>query len=132
MSARDLLHVLLPDNSTILSASLPVHPPDAPHRESSVDDLLRALLSDAANAGSLQRVFGAHFDAAAAQEQDAGQAGATWRIDGSGMSWALQTVESSSSNREWAEGELEALGDGECALLFQRCVVRTDAAYTQV
>ena len=113
MLAQDLLQVLLPDNATILSASLPVNAL-SDGSETTVELLLGALLADPANARALTRVFGHHFDAkTAADAAAASSAGAIWRIDASGMSWALQTVESSQPNREWQDGELEGLGDGE-------------------
>lgn len=117
MVASDLLHVVLPDNATILSASLPIHTGTSTNenpRESTVSDLITSLLSESVNVGPLTRVFGTHYDVSAAADiANASSAPPLWYIDARGMSWALQTVESSPPNREWHDGELEALGDGE-------------------
>ncbi|PWN41049.1 hypothetical protein IE81DRAFT_315743 [Ceraceosorus guamensis] len=116
MVVSDLLHVVLPDNATILSASLPIYAGstrDGTQRESTVSNLLATLLSETVNVGPLTRVFGSHYDPlAAADTSNASSAPPLWYIDARGMSWALQTVESSQPNREWDDGELEALGDG--------------------
>ncbi|SPO39803.1 related to Diaphanous protein homolog 1 [Pseudozyma flocculosa] len=111
MASRELLQILLPDNASILSASLPTS------HKSTIAELIALLLKDPVNSTQLRKVFGDHFDPEldmtdALQQVQAATASSPWLVDSRGRPWAVQTVEVSPANREWSEDELNQLGDG--------------------
>ncbi|PWZ03137.1 hypothetical protein BCV70DRAFT_12160 [Testicularia cyperi] len=107
MAGRELLQVLLPDNTSILSASLPST------SESSVQALIAALLTDPTNATQLTRVFGAHFQPwpSTTSSNDV-ESSEKWLIDPHGQLWGVQSVQVSEPNRDWKEEELKDISDG--------------------
>lgn len=105
-SAVNLIQVLLPDSTSILSASIDTSQDYQP----TTSNLISALLSDPANSSSLYSVFGSEYDPNSIT--DTNQDGETWWIDAKGMSWAIQIVEVSPANKEWTQDELDHLGDG--------------------
>jgi diaphanous 1 len=105
-STVNLVQVLLPDSTSILSASIATKHDQQP----TATDLLTGLLYDTANSNCLYGVFGSEYDPSSFT--DAVQDGDTWWIDSNGMPWALQIIEVSSANKEWTQDELDQLGDG--------------------
>lgn len=98
-------------------------------------DLIQGLLRDSTHAAQLQTVFGhyyhsdAHLPSSAAQGasashtprkvtnnlilQGSSRDATHWFIDSVGTRWGLQAVVMAESNKEWAPGEIERIGDGE-------------------
>lgn len=105
-SAVNLIQVLLPDSTSILSASIATDE----HHQPTISNLISALLSDPANSTSLYSVFGSEYDPNSITDSD--QDGDIWWIDAKSMSWAIQVVEVSPANKEWSQEELDHLGDG--------------------
>lgn len=102
---QHLIQVILPNNHTILAATLHTQRPTALH-------LIQAILSDDANTSLLQSIFGSHFTPAKQDVTPSDSESDPWCRDVNSTTWALQAVQVSEANREWKQHELDTLGDG--------------------
>lgn len=101
---QHLVQVLLPNNHTILAATLVSNESTAAH-------LIRSLFNDQSNTPHIQSVFGSHYTLASPNKIEPTK-DSPWCTDTSGTKWAIQSVELSQPNREWQQHELDSIGDG--------------------
>lgn len=106
MAGRELLQVLLPGNTAILSASIPSS------ASSSVQDLIVALLTDVTNSQHLTAAFGSYFQPWPSTTSNDFESSERWLIDPHGQLWGIQSVEVTEPNHEWNESELRSIADG--------------------
>ncbi|CAO1622300.1 unnamed protein product [Parajaminaea phylloscopi] len=107
-----LIPVLLPDNATTLAVTLPSD-------NASVRDVIELILAGHEHAAPLSHVFASYYqtpelkaEAVPGDNVVVASPSSPWYTDSHGISWALQTLQISASNREWTDAELEEMGSG--------------------
>lgn len=108
-----LLQVLLPDNSSLLSVSIPTSISNP-----TIKDLIQEIFNDSTNHKTLENVFGINFNVNHVSNGNGVQARGgdeveKWFKDSNGNTWAIQLVNLSELNREWKIGEMQPDRDGE-------------------
>lgn len=111
-----LLQVLLPDNLSLLSVSIPTSISNP-----TIKDLIQEIFNDDSNHKTLQNVFGINFNVNHTSNGNGNQVGdgdevEKWFRDSNGNTWAIQLVNLSELNREWKIGEMQPDRDGESSI----------------